>query len=115
MTSPGISNVGTLQGNRSGLSRMPIPVIRRGGRGGNAWLLPMAEAMSQPQDGAATSLSQLVSMRSHLHSNVFNEPEDARLTGGTRTLARRVMGLNVIPEKRTAVASVSAPYRAHIA
>jgi hypothetical protein len=25
----------------------------------------------------------------------FREPEDARLTGGTRSLMRRVMGLNV--------------------
>ena len=69
--------------------------------------------MSQPQDGA--SLSSLVSIRSHLQSNAFNEPEDARLTGGTRTLARRVMGLNVTSGERKGVMAISSPVRAHIA
>ena len=35
-----------------------------------------------------------------LHSNVLNEPEDAKLTGGTRSLTRRLMGLNVTEEAR---------------
>lgn len=81
---------------RPGVSRRPMPVIRYGGRGGTAWSLPMADQMkTQPQDGAVSSVSQMMRISSHLHSNALDEPEDARLTGGTRTLTRRLLGLNV--------------------
>lgn len=33
---------------------------------------------------------------SHLMTNILHEPEDAGLTGGRRSLTRRLLGLNVI-------------------
>ena len=49
-----------------------------------------AEELGQPQDGArfddASASAAGIGSR---------EPEDARLTGGTRSLMRRVLGLNV--------------------
>ena len=51
--------------------------------------------MRQPQDGAVEKRKRLAMIDAKLHSNVLNEPEDARLTGGTRSLTRRLMGLNV--------------------
>ena len=90
----------------AGVSHVPLIAIRRDERNGSAWSHPTAKKItSQPQDGAVTSLAQLVSISSHLHSNVLNEPEDARLTGGTRTLTRRLLGLNVtVPERKSASA-----------
>jgi hypothetical protein len=49
------------------------------------------DKLYQPQDGAQET-GTLLSARKRLG---FREPEDARLTGGTRSLMRRVMGLNV--------------------
>jgi len=45
------------------------------------------------------------------------EPEDARLTGGTRSLMRRVMGLNVtaLAETRKAVRTVPPKPHAQVA
>lgn len=98
------------------VSRIANPLIRRGGRGGTAWSLPKADKMTaQPQDGTASSVSQLVAIRSHLHSNVLNEPEDARLTGGTRTLTRRLLGLNVGVPSRKTPGSVAEVQKTHIA
>jgi hypothetical protein len=87
--------------------RMPAMASRSGGHGGTAWSLPFAEAgMMQPQDGAVDTRSRLASIRSHQHSDGLHEPEDARLTGGTRSLDRRLLGLNVLNTyvKRTATA-----------
>jgi hypothetical protein len=67
--------------------------------GGTAWSLPFAEQMMlQPQDGSVDTRARLdsTSTSSQEHSDVAEEPEDARLTGGTRSLARRVLGLNVV-------------------
>lgn len=95
---------------------MPLPAVRRGGRGGTAWSLPRADNMtSQPQDGAVSSVNQMVNISSHLHSNVLNEPEDARLTGGTRTLTRRLLGLNVGVASRKPSASVPEMKQSNIA
>jgi hypothetical protein len=44
---------------------------------------------------------------SHLHSNLLNEPEDARLTGGTRSLTRRLLGLNIMTVSRKTAAAVT--------
>jgi hypothetical protein len=51
-----------------------------------------AEELGQPQDGGGPSDEALAS---NAGSAAFREPEDARLTGGTRSLMRRVLGLNV--------------------
>ena len=75
----------------------PLPVMTtRRGHGGRAWSLPLAEPqMRQPQDGSVEKRKRLALIDSKLHSNVLQEPEDARLTGGTRSLTRRLMGLNI--------------------
>lgn len=52
--------------------------------------------MRQPQDGALEAPSRVASITSKLQSAVPSEPEDARLTGLTRSLYRRLMGLNVM-------------------
>lgn len=84
--------------SRSGeLVRMPAISTRRGGHGSMAWSLPFAEqTMLQPQDGAIDTRTRLASIRSHQHSDGLHESEDAQLTGGTRSLDRRLLGLNVL-------------------
>lgn len=52
--------------------------------------------MRQPQDGALELPSRVASITSKQQPNLPMEPEDARLTGTTRSLYRRVMGLNVM-------------------
>ena len=47
------------------------------------------------------SRTRLANISSHQHSDVLNEPEDARLTGGTRSLTRRLLGLNVVVTHRS--------------
>jgi hypothetical protein len=77
--------------------RMPKLASRQGVHGGTPWSLPFAEAgMVQPQDGAVDTRTRLASMLSHQHSDGLHEPEDARITGGTRSLDRRLLGLNVL-------------------
>ena len=80
----------------------PLPVMTtRRGHGGLAWSLPLSEpSMRQPQDGTAERRMHLAMIDAKLHSNVLNEPEDAKLTGGTRSLTRRLMGLNVTAATR---------------
>jgi hypothetical protein len=67
-------------------------------------------ALYQPQDGAGlkeTSARRLLDISARLMS--FPEPEDARLTGGTRSLMRRLLGLNLHkPASATAKSARSA-------
>jgi len=62
--------------------------------------------MSQPQDGAPERPARLRLLQASLHASLDSEPEDARLTGGTRSLSRRVLGLNVIAEERKSAVSL---------
>ena len=73
---------------------------KRNGHGGTAWTATAKADLHQPQDGAQETGTMNPS-RARLTPR---EPEDARLTGGTRSLMRRVMGLNVtaLPETRKA-------------
>ena len=65
---------------------------RRSQHGGSAWTsTAKADGLHQPQDGAQET-GTLLAGRGRM---ALREPEDARLTGGTRSLMRRVMGLNV--------------------
>lgn len=65
---------------------------KRNGHGGSAWTATAkADSLHQPQDGAQEA-GTLLTARTRL---MLREPEDARLTGGTRSLMRRTMGLNV--------------------
>lgn len=65
---------------------------KRVGHGGVAWTATAkADTLHQPQDGAQENGTLYTAMT----RVASREPEDARLTGGTRSLMRRVMGLNV--------------------
>jgi hypothetical protein len=84
--------------------RLQVMAPRRTTHGSCAWTLPssLAPSLRQPQDGARTS-TQIRSIDNRL--NAANEADDAVLSGSLRSLARRVMGLNVMNSKR-AVAAV---------
>lgn len=56
-----------------------------------------ASCLRQPQDGAEPS-ARVASIKSRLQPTLAEEPEDARLTGLTRSLNRRLLGLNVIAD-----------------
>ena len=89
------SNVGT-----------QAPTPRRTTHGSCAWSLPSRlEVQRQPQDGAQVGARPNGSIRSIDERSFPSEAEDARLSGGLRSLARRVRGLNVI----TYVVRPSAP------
>lgn len=67
---------------------------KRIAHGGGAWSLPDPEGrLRQPQDGAR--LSGAEEQNARVGRSPMSEPEDAGITGGTRSLMRRVMGLNV--------------------
>jgi hypothetical protein len=75
---------------------------KRVGHGSVAWSASSAEdALCQPQDGAAEGrdlrrhMAETAGVQAIHARRLANEPEDARLTGGTRSLMRRLMGLNV--------------------
>src|SRR5579875_3422617 len=78
--------------NSSPLREEPRFGYKRAGHGGVAWTASAnTETMHQPQDGAQENGTIQTAMTRFAH----REPEDAWLTGGTRSLMRRVMGLNV--------------------
>jgi hypothetical protein len=84
--------------------RLQAMAPRRTTHGSCAWTLPssLTQSLRQPQDGAPT-FTQVRAIDSRL--NAANEADDAVLCGSLRSLARRVMGLNVMNSKR-AVAAV---------
>jgi len=75
---------------------------RRVGHGSMAWA--NRGMLMQPQDGAFDSQEQQARVTdigkrqqvAAFGAAVLVEPEDARLTGGTRTLVRRLLGLNIL-------------------
>jgi hypothetical protein len=81
--------------------------VSRRGHGGTAWATNYSMKQPQDQDGvsAAREVSSRVtdiSTRTQLLAfggATVVEPEDARLTGGTRSLVRRLLGLNITPRK----------------
>lgn len=84
---------------------------KRSVHGGSAWTTNgKPDALHQPQDGAAQEAGTLLAARKRL---ALREPEDARLTGGTRSLMRRVMGLNVTALAGTRKASRPVPPKPH--
>ncbi len=70
----------------------------RTGHGGSAWASASASIgevkLYQPQDGAADPRRRVADIASRMFK-MAGEPEDARLTGGPRSLMRRLSGLNV--------------------
>lgn len=91
--------------------RIPRVAVRRNAHGGTAWGARPEEELRQPQDGGAELdvRSRVAEISAHLSRTGFIEPEDARITGTTRSLMRRLMGLNVI--SRMAQKAAAAPLR----
>ena len=98
---------------RASISALP----RRVNHGGAAWLRRRGDALRQPQDGASEaalgehdkSLGEQAAALSTASS--LQESEDARITGGTRCLMRRLMGLNVAPAGAELRSSPPLPWR----
>jgi hypothetical protein len=82
---------------------------KRSEHGGSAWSAANAGKLHQPQDGAQEA-GTLLTARTLL---MLREPDDARLTGGTRSLMRRVMGLNVTNLAETRKAARPVPVKPH--
>jgi hypothetical protein len=96
-----------VQGVRNGLDQVAglAGDTRRMVHGGSAWSLPRGlNGLRQPQDGAPTAVAVPPLERKRA---VLLEPEDAGMTGGTRSLTRRLLGLNVAdgPRRPAAVAA----------
>jgi len=93
------------------IGSVPVTTTKHG-RGGLAWSFPLSEqVMRQPQDGASDSRRRMATISSSVNHNALNEPEDAKLTGGTRSLARRLLGLNVLSVARKVPEKVAAKIR----
>lgn len=74
------------------------PASRRPVYGGQGSLSGGMDPLRQPQDGALRSRAEstrVSSIEAYLPGGSLLEPEDARLTGSTRSLRRRLLGLNV--------------------
>jgi hypothetical protein len=71
---------------------------RRAAHGGTALGQRPEVELRQPQDGGMDQdvRSRVAEISAHLNRTGLIEPEDARLTGTTRSLMRRLMGLNMI-------------------
>jgi hypothetical protein len=90
-------------------SRSQLPgnesMPRRVTHGSSPWSIPARyPATRQPQDGALRPAPVAA-----FNSPLDHEPEDAGLTGGTRSLSRRLLGLNVMLTGRRKVVAVSLP------
>jgi len=71
-------------------------IPHRVAHGGVAWAVNRQEInLHQPQDGATDTCRRVTDISSRLLKIAASEPEDARLTGGTRSLSRRLSGLNL--------------------
>jgi hypothetical protein len=97
-------------GNSSAhIAAVAIAPTRRSGHGDTAWSLRTDPArLRQPQDGAPDSRARLTTLRLRPQIGLLQEPEDATLTGGTRSLTRRLLGLNV-GTKRMTPSTVAGP------
>jgi len=77
----------------------------RRGHGSTAWATNYNLKQPQDQDGTSAvreAASRVTDISTRLQLAAFGgavlaEPEDARLTGGTRSLVRRLLGLNITP------------------
>jgi hypothetical protein len=79
---------------------------RRTTHGSHAWSLPSRfQTLRQPQDGAiGNPIEGQETSASPKSVNMLREPEDAYLSGTMRSLARRVLGLNVTAVHKTSQA-----------
>jgi len=108
-----VSNLKTIGSKNRWTSRFESG-SRRVGHGGTAWA--SKSGLVQPQDGVTelrdctsriTDISKRLQLAA-LGGPALTEPEDARLTGGTRSLVRRLLGLNIMPQKFSAVSAKAA-------
>jgi hypothetical protein len=95
----------------SNLKNIEIPwnrltsAFRRTGHGGTPWSGTKELSQPQDQDKAIGTHTRITEISARLYNRpvevagvmVMGEPEDAHITGGTRSLTRRLTGLNVIP------------------
>jgi len=94
----------------SSLKNIEIPwsrftsAFRRNGHGGTPWSRTLEMSQPQDQDDLVGAQMRITEISARLHRGlvettgvVLNEPEDAHITGGTRSLTRRLTGLNVLP------------------
>jgi len=113
-------NPNVLQGMKTRIEQAAVLATdssRRIAHGSSPWSLPRAlNTLRQPQDGAHSETNPLLST-AQLQGSSPLEPEDARLTGGTRSLTRRLMGLNVTesPRKPAAATALSLSGRRQLA
>ncbi len=94
----------SVHGRLDRVAELGLDAARRMGHGGSAWSLPRGlNVLRQPQDGAPSATAGVLSPTQR---NVLSEPDDAGITGGTRSLTRRVLGLNVTAAPRKAAGAV---------
>jgi hypothetical protein len=102
--------------SRIGQMSEPMANTRAERQEGSAWSLPFStKKLSQPQDGSVDRRRRLAMISSHVHTNLLNEPEDARITGGTRSLTRRLLGLNIMSKRKTPEAAAGSVSRTEVA
>ena len=86
----------------SSLRASSSDLVRRVNHGGAAWLKRRDQELRQPQDGALT----LQDGTDHEHTRL-EEAKDAQMTGATRSLGNRLLGLNVAARASAVLPPVS--------
>ncbi len=94
-----MQNRNSAPSERLPLRQLGIPestAARRANHGGSGWSLPSRlSACLQPQDGSQAAAPRVARMPVRPGSwKLACESDDARITGTTRSLSRRVLGLN---------------------
>lgn len=92
------------------------PDKRRIGHGGVSWALPdELDRRKQPQDGSPESRAKVATFKRISLLAPMQEPEDALITGGTRSLARRLLGLNLGRIRKSSATQAAATPRTRVA
>jgi hypothetical protein len=97
------SAIGQLKSKEQPRNRFgPTPEMPRRPLNGATAAVENRESVNlyQPQDGATAQRRRVTDIASRLLKLSAGEPEDARLTGGTRSLMRRLSGLNLVQFSR---------------
>ena len=98
------SAIGQLKSKEQPRNRFgPTPEMPRRPLNGAAAAVENKQSVNlyQPQDGASAQRRRVTDIASRLLKLSPDEPEDARLTGGTRSLMRRLSGLNLVQFSRS--------------
>src|SRR4051812_5572957 len=100
------SAIGQLKSKEQPRNRFgPAPEMPRRTLNGATTAVETKESLNlyQPQDGATAQRRRVTDIASRFLKVSAGEPEDARLTGGTRSLMRRLSGLNLVQFSRPAM------------